>query len=421
MKRFFSEARTQQLGVFWGVVIIAGIFVSDHVRVLPSIGIAGLFATGAGYALAHRRVAQRAHWPVLLSFVLVYALHVGTALAHAGWGTEILQRDAVLQLPFLVLPLAFLLLPSWRPAHKRALWLVLIGGCLVAAARATTYYLLHRATIDESYLRSQVIPTVPDYIRFSLLVSMAVLAGLVLVLNRELRPRLRLATWVGVVVLFLFQHLLAVRSGVVTMYAAGALWLFWLGWQLRHWRVALAGAAAVLLLGGACLVLFPTLRNKISVTRTDAKQLDTVGAANYYSVTARVYSYDVAWALVKQRPLFGLSKVGLEPAMARQYRAMYPGIEPAHYLLPHNQFLYNLAAYGAFGLLVFLVGFYYALWVGIRQRNLMLLLMYAIVTLSFVAEYTLETQIGVLIGLFFILLAAAPVAPPATPGAPAPR
>ncbi|MGI4884217.1 MAG: O-antigen ligase family protein [Janthinobacterium lividum] len=418
MKRLFSETRARQLGVFWGAVIIAGIFVSDYVRVLPSIGIAGLFVTGVGYALAHRRIAQRAHWPALLSFVLVYALHVGTALLHAGWSNEILQRDAVLQLPFLLLPVAFLLLPSWLVVHKRALWLVLIGGCLGAAARATSYYLLHQKIIDQDYLHSKVMPTVPDHIRFSLLVSMAVLAGLVLVLNKELHPRLRVATLVGVVLLFLFQHLLAVRSGIVTMYAAGALWLVWLGWQLRHWRVALAGAGLVLLLGGACLLLFPTLQNKIIATRSDAEQLDSSSAANYYSVTARVYSYDVAWALVKQRPWLGLSKVELEAAMARQYHAMYPGIEPAHYLLPHNQFLYNLAAYGAVGLLVFVVGFYYALWVGIRQRNIMLLLMYSIVSLSFVVEYTLETQIGVLIGLFFILLAAAPTAPAGAPQAP---
>ncbi|MEJ7661704.1 MAG: O-antigen ligase family protein [Hymenobacter sp.] len=145
---------------------------------------------------------------------------------------------------------------------------------------------------------------------------------------------------------------------------------------MRHWRVALAGAGLVLLLG-ACLLLLPTLQNKIVVTRSDAEQFDTVGAANYYSVTARVYSYDVAWALVKQRPLLGLSKIELEAAMARQYRAMYPGIEPAHYLLPHNQFLYNLAAYGAVGLLVFAVGFTTRCGKASGSVTLLLLLMYS--------------------------------------------
>ncbi|OGX90151.1 hypothetical protein [Hymenobacter coccineus] len=262
MKRFFSETRARQLGVFWGTVIIAGIFVSDVVRVLPSIGIAGLLVTGLGYAVAQRRIAQRAHWPVLLSFVLVYALHVGTALAHAGWQNEIFQRDAVLQLPFLALPLAFLLLPSWLAVHKRVLWLVLIGGCLAAAARTTFYYLLHQKAIDQSYLRSQVMPSVPDHIRFSLLVSMAVLAGLVLVLNKQLRPRLRLATLAGVGLLFLFQHLLAVRSGIVTMYAAGALWLVWLGWQLRHWRVALAAPGWCCCWGARACCCFPPFRTR---------------------------------------------------------------------------------------------------------------------------------------------------------------
>jgi O-antigen ligase len=90
---------------------------------------------------------------------------------------------------------------------------------------------------------------------------------------------------------------------------------------------------------------------------------------------------------------------------------MYPQIEVAHYLLPHNQFLYNLAAYGLLGLWVFLIAFYYPLWIGVRTKNMVLILIYTIVSLSFLAEYTLETQIGLLTGIFFILLALIPTAP----------
>lgn len=413
MWSFFSETRVRQLSLGWGILIIAGLFLASVVRALPSIGIAGLFLTGVGYSMQQRRIAQRAHWPTLLSFVLVYVLHLATGLWQSSLADPALRQDLVLELPFLLLPVAFLLLPDWHPAHKRTLWFVLMGCCLAAAVYATTNYLLHLKEINKSYLESGVMPTEPDHIRFSLLVSMAVLAGTVLVFDRTLPRRLRQATAVAVGVLFLFQHLLAARSGLVTMYAGGALWLGWLGWQLKRWKEVLLSSLLIILIAGGALLYFTTLRNKIIDTLTDAGQIQSVSAANYYSVTARVYSYDVAWDVIRAHPLGGVSKVKLAEAMATHYAAHYPQIEPAHYLLPHNQFIFNAAAYGFIGLLVFMIGFYYPLWVGLRQRNVLLLLMYLIVSLSFMVEYTLETQTGVLTGLFFILLAGAPGLPAA--------
>ena len=417
LQRLFSEARVRQLGVFWGVLVIAGIFISDYARVLPSIGVAGLFLTSVVYAVVHQCIAQRNCWQQMLSFTLVYWLHLATGLRQVGPTDAALQQDLVLQLPFVLLPVAFLLLPSWLAGHKRILWLALVACCLVAAADATANYLGNYREINQLYLQSKVMPTTPDHIRFSLLVSMAVLAGAVLATLGRLPARPRQAVLGVVLLLFLFQHLLAVRSGLVTMYAALALWLGWLGGPLGRGRAAFAGGALVAALGGACLVLFPTLQNKITNTRVDSAQIQSVAAANNYSVTGRVYSYEVAWNVIRRHPVAGVSKVKLEAAMARQYGAEFPEIAPEHYLLPHNQFLFNLAAYGITGLLVFLVGFYYPLWQGLRQRNLLLLVMYLIVTISFTVEYTLETQVGVLTGLFFILLAAAPTVPPRRPHA----
>ena len=417
MWKFFSEARVRWLSVFWGIFLVGGLFISDTIRALPSIGIAGLFLTGVGYSVQHRRIAQRARAPQLLSFLLIYGLHLATGLWHSSLASQALRQDLVLELPFVLLPVAFLLLPDWLAPHKRTLWLVLIGGCLVAASIATANYVLHFKAIDQLYLESRVMPTEPDHIRFSLLVSMAVLAGAVLVLGAPMPRWLRLGTIVGIVLLFLFQHLLAARSGLVTLYAASALWLGWLGWQLRRWKTMVLSALLVTLLGGASLFFFTTLQNKIINTREDTGKIALVGAANNFSVTARVYSYEVAWAVIRQHPVAGVSKIKLADAMANQYGYMFPQIERVHYLLPHNQFIFNLAAYGTVGLLVFLLGFYALLWEGLRTRNILLLLMYLIVSISFLVEYTLESQIGILTGLFFILLAAAPTAPEA--GAPA--
>jgi len=164
----------------------------------------------------------------------------------------------------------------------------------------------------------------------------------------------------------------------------------------------------MILLGGVCIISFPTLQNKIINTRTDTEQLNSAQAANNFSVTARVYSYQVAWTIVREHPILGVSKVKLQEAMAEQYSYSFPEIDFNRYVLPHNQFIYNLASYGITGLILFVIGFYYPLLIAIRERNILAIIMYLIISISFIVEYTLESNIGVVVGLFFILLSIAP-------------
>lgn len=416
MLSFFSVTRVRQLSVFWSAFILVGLFVSAWVRVWPSIGIAGLFLTSVGYALSQRHIAQWARRHELLSFLLVYVVHMATGLMHSSLGNIPLQQDLVLQLPFVLLPLSFLLLPDWQTWQVRRFWLLLLGMCLIAAMAATCNYILHNKEIEQLYLQSKVMPTEPDHIRFSLLISIAIIAGAALICKGGLARGQRTMVLGAIVLLFLFQHLLAVRSGIVTMYAAGLLGLLWLGWYQQKWKIALGAALGAFALGVACLLLFPTLQNKVTNTRTDAAQMESVQAANNYSMTARVYSYQAAWTIIRKHPLLGVSKVRLADAMAQEYTYRFPEIEPDRYVLPHNQFIYNLAAYGVLGLLVFVLGYYYSLRVALRRHNILLLLIYLILTISFVVEYTLESNIGVIVGLLFMLVAAAsPLAPQNVP------
>ncbi|WP_151086048.1 O-antigen ligase family protein [Hymenobacter baengnokdamensis] len=409
MRRFFSESRVRQLSVGWVGVIIGGLFLTRWVLVLPSIGIAGFLLTATGYALQHRGIAQRSYTPQLLSFVVVYTVHMLAGLLHSNIDNQDFQKDLLLQLPFLLLPIAFVLLPSWGTAQKQQVWLILISCCLLSALGATIHYLHHFKEIDALYFRSQVMPTEPDHIRFSLLISIAIVAGIDMLFTQGVARSLKFAVAVSITLLFLFQHLLAVRSGLLTLYAAIFTYLGGLLFYQGRWKPAVLGLLAIGAIGGSCLLLFPTLQIRIRNTVFDTQHRHMASAANNFSVTSRIYSYEVAQSIWRQHPLLGIGKVALPRAMAQQYSYRYPEISAENYALPHNQFLYNAVAYGLLGLLLFLLGFYYPLWRALKEHNIQAVAIYCIISLSFLSEYTLETNIGVIVGVLFMLVALAPV------------
>lgn len=390
---------------FFCVCILVGLFTSSFFRVLPSIGMMGMAVTGLTCFLLHGRHYQRSARSNYLPFLLIFLVHAGAGLLTSAARIGEYTRDVVLQLPFLVLPLAFWLLPPLPARNLRFLWLLLVGTTGLAAVLSTGNYLLHFDQINEMYLRSKVMPTEPDHIRFSLLVTLAVAAGVCLLAHRSVVGKGTRALWAVVIYLAFYQHLLAVRSGLVTLYVTAMVALLWLVFRKRQYQQALLLAATLVLVPAVSYTLFPTLQNKSANTREDVGQVNNTASANNYSLVGRVYSYKVALEVVKDNPWFGVGRADIEPEMAVRYQRDYPNIRPEFYIQPHNQFLFSAVAFGLVGLVLFIIGFYYAgisVWPSYAP---LLLAQYLIVTLSFLVEYTLETQIGLGYALFFILLA----------------
>lgn len=400
-------ARLHLATLFFCGCVVIGIFIANWFRILPSIGMAGITLTGITYAIVYRRVANWQLWPVFGSLSLVFLLHLLQGLNTKPTHMGEYSKDLVLQLPFLLLPPAFWLLPAMPGRYLRGLWLLLVAMTLLAASGATINYLLHASAINESYLHSKVLPTEPDHIRFSLLITLAIAAGALLLAQDAVRQAWRLWVIGAVVALALFLHLLAVRSGEMTFYALGGLAILWLVLRRRQWKQAGMLAAVLLLLPVVSFVAFPTFRNKVYNTQEDVgkvKQASSSEGKNF-SIAARVYSYKAALAIWSDNKLVGVSKPDLESEMAKRYARLYPEMGAEFYIQPHNQYLYNLAAYGALGLFAFCIGLFYPAWWARRKHAPLLLAQYVSIALSFLVEYTLETQIGLAFVVFFLLLA----------------
>lgn len=368
---------------------------------------AGIALTGIIYAVTHRRIANWRLWPVFGSLFLVFLLHFIQGLNTDPANMSEYGKDVLLQLPFLVLPLAFWLLPALPGRYLRGLWLLLVGMTLLAAVGATINYLLHATAISEMYLHSKVMPTEPDHIRFSLLITLAIAAGVLLLAHNAVRECWRPWMIGAITALALFLHLLAVRSGEMTFYALGGITIIWLVLRKRQWKRAGLLALVLIVLPAFSYIIFPTFRNKVYNTQED---IGKVGQGNStegknFSIAARVYSYKAALAVWSDNKLVGVSKPDLESEMARRYRQLYPEMGNEFYIMPHNQYLYNLAGYGVLGLLVFCVGLFYPAWWARHKHAPLLLAQYVSIALSFLVEYTLETQVGLAFVIFFLLLA----------------
>jgi O-antigen ligase len=405
MQSVFTLARLHRAAFFFCGCVIVGIFVANWVRILPSIGMAGLTATGLLYAFIHHRIAHKQLWPVFSSLTLVFGLHVAAGLHTERINLDEYGKDIVMQLPFLLLPLAFWLLPALPSRYLRRLWLILIVMTVVAALGATVNYLLDFNRINELYLHSKVMPTEPEHIRLSLLITLAITAGVLLLAHQAVEQSKR--TWViaAIVVLALFLHLLAVRSGEMTFYALGGLSILWLVWRRREWKRAGWVTLTLILLPLLSYVMFPTFRNKVYNTQEDVSKVSESQEGKNFSIAARVYSYQAAIKVWREHPLLGVGKPDLEGEMAKHYAMLYPEMGEEFYIQPHNQFLYNLASYGLIGLAIFCISFFYPVWWARCKPIPLLVAHYVGIGLSFLVEYTLETQIGLAFVVFFLLLA----------------
>lgn len=401
----FSLARLHRFAFFFCACIIISIFLVNWLRVALGIAMGGLAVTSVVFALVHKRIANRTLWPVFGSVAMVFVLHLLAGIYTQSSNMDEYRFDMGLQLPFLMLPLSFWLLPPLPSRYLRGLWWIFVVMTVLAALGATINYVLHAQEINESYMHSKVMPTEPDHIRFSIMITMAIAAAVLLMAHQAVEQNRR--SWVKAVIvgLALFLHLLAVRSGEMTFYALGGLTVLWLAFSRKQWQKAALLATVLVMLPVVSYLVFPTFRNRIYNTQEDVSKVQESSEGKNFSISARVYSYQAALAVWRDNKLIGVGKPNLQGEMARRYAILYPQLTPNFYILPHNQYLYNLAAYGTIGLLVFCLSLFYPAWWARKKPAPLLLAQYISIALSFLVEYTLETQIGLAFAVFFLLLA----------------
>ena len=186
----------------------------------------------------------------------------------------------------------------------------------------------------------------------------------------------------GVLLPIVFTILSGARVGMMIVPALLILgYLFYCKFKpALKWGLVVAGIAVV----GVMFHFFPT---------TDDRFVDPI----------RVDLRKTAISAIKEKPVFGWGTGSAKLLIHSEERAHHLGIETPHQFNQfHNQYLEDMVQFGVFGILILLVLFGWLLWIGIHEKNYVLLSLFVIYVLFCWTETVLFVAKGVMPFTFWL-------------------
>lgn len=395
-----------QLSLFFLALLILGLYSENWFRALPSISMGALFVVALFNSnLQHDFKNKFLKNKGLLLFTLVFWVHLASIFYTDSTNMPYLWSRIQLKLPFLLLPIAFALLPKIKPQNYYSLtyWFLLITS--FTAALCTVNYFIHFDEMQDLYRRSKTMPVPVNHVRYSLLIAFATMIGIILYIKKytfkfvwERKVILTLSVF-----LFLFLHLLSVRSGLLAFYLSLSLGVIIFMVKKKKYILGLAIVSVLFFLPIISYYTLPSFKGKIENTLTDLSKLEDEKSANNHSLTGRIFSYKVGWSVFKAHPVFGTGAGDIYYEIKKEYNKSYPSI--TNMLQPHNQYLRYLVAFGVVGFIVFMIGFYFVFFYKKYVfLDVFLVLQLIMASSSFMFEGTIETQLGTNYVIIFTLL-----------------
>ncbi|HLP94466.1 MAG TPA: O-antigen ligase family protein [Saprospiraceae bacterium] len=336
--------------------------------------------------------------------LLVFSLLLLAPALSAFWSedTRYWLRLVQTRLPFLVLPWAFANHPPFTDRQLKLVLYLFVWFMTAVCIAVGIHFLLHYDAIVEGLGRGNPVPVPRSHVRFSLILATSILTGAWLWqqkfwLRKVWERHLLGAT---VIFLFLFIHVLSVRSGLFSLYAAMFFAAVWYIWKSRRWLTGLA--ALCVMVGGlwTAVATIPSLKMRVAYMKWDWGRFRYEDDGHLYSDAGRWISLRSGWELWRENPVLGVGAGDLLSETNRMTAQLYPSYaeDPK---LPHNQFLFIMASTGMLGLVLSLAALFYPWY---HERNNFLYLALQMMALaSFLIECTLENAIGVAWFLFYSL------------------
>lgn len=335
-------------------------------------------------------------------FLLLMPLLFLAPLLTGPWSADTAQWLRVLQnkLPLLLLPLLSLPLLYLDARTTRAICCWMGATIAFSMGRTCWYYFTNLEQSTTAYLQAKVLPVDMgnDHVRYAWLLVVIFSWGLHLlrgsVINRHAHDR----TWLIalLIALFVFQHLLASKTGLLGTYLVLAFYII----TRRRERWVRRFAWICLVLPLLAWVLLPTFQNRLRFVRWDFQHYSRGAYTEGLSDAPRVLSVQAGLETWQQHPLWGCGFGDLRREITEWYTRNTPMLREYEQLLPSNEFILYGAAGGLLAFLLFCAAALGPLFIRGPVRSFAWLSFHGIALAGFLYEIGLETQFGVFIYAF---------------------
>ncbi|MEM1214887.1 MAG: O-antigen ligase family protein [Bacteroidota bacterium] len=401
----------RQLILFFSMVLVCALILSPFLLSVGMIALAvlGVFELSVQEGRPHvrwhyagwqrlRNLHQHPVFGVLLLIMLVPLLRFWP-VDHPDYLLERLR----IKVPFVVLPLAFVMLPRFDRRMLTTIFYTLLTCLFVTSLGVLFNYLQNYEVLTEILRRGHHIPTPRNHIRYSLLLAWGIVVGVhVYAEDWRLRYAWEPKIVLGITLyLFFFIHLLSVKSGLLILYIC-LLWMV-LRWtaerrSLAYGLLALAGLVLVPILAN---YLIPSFANKVDYFLYDIHQF-LAGQGADHSDSGRLASYDAGIHVIQEAPFWGVGTSNIKAEITAYFQAHYPTYPQA--FMPHNQFMYSWGSYGIIGAIVVYAAFLYPLFHRRNYRHhLFAVFMLSMLVITTI-EHALENAVSIGHYLFFLLV-----------------
>ncbi|HEY8972018.1 MAG TPA: O-antigen ligase family protein [Puia sp.] len=413
-----NDFSTKEKTLYW---LTAGFFITlllPGAPVINNIFVAGVFV----YAWFYNKPTEK--WRILgqrkeiVFMLLFYLLHIVSALLSNN--REEAFRLLVLRLPLLVFPLSFGLL-FVRTAVKDRI-IQAYGAAVSLGALICTLYagIRYARTGDGVYLYNDSLTEVLDIQSsyYALMVLLAV-AGFIYLLGKGyFSGKKGIYVRGGIVLLLIFHFMLASRISITILYRG---LLIVLGaYVVRHRKRALAlwlvlGLVAAL---GLCMKLLPKTMNRFRELEYPSYSFTRVAPESHYNGTLtpdqwnganiRLAIWKCGWEVASRHWLTGVQLGDKQDSLMGMYKKNGFTFALERKRNFHNNYLDIFCAFGAVGIVLFLLGYLVIpLWKAVRTRDMLGLALLLAMGVSMAVESYFDRSLGCLVmGFFFSFIAA---------------
>jgi O-antigen ligase len=311
-----------------------------------------------------------------------------------------------IKLPFLFLPFAFYAVPRIPGKNMKILSFWFIALICFSVLCSMLGFLLDMDHYIEIYGKGQIMPTPIHHIRYSILVSMAVLMCIYHLLPNQAAAIAAEKKWLILITVLLsvYLHLLAVRSGLMTLYVLYfCLFIYFaIKPQFRKWAAVFS--LSLLIAGFLAVNYVPTIQQKLGYMKYSLELFEKNEGIRDLSDSRRLGSIYGGIELIKQHPLTGVGIGDIMDSTNDYLESNYPELTDLE-LLPHNQYILTAAALGIPLMLVFIFCTIFPIFYEGGQNDFFMLTAHLMLWASFMVEHTIESQIGVAAYIFIVLFA----------------